>query len=1090
MQKLSIIALCCLGLVLSVNAVQFGKKNSQTQIKWHYKNQAFHFNIQAAGLAIHQPKKTDDEIKTSYGLILENEKYTAAKDSVCLAFDINNDGETFYNLLIDYEGNVKGIYTNILDWQEPWQVDLKATVKQQKGTWSATISIPASLFHCQPGTGDIWKIAFGRRFIDKGKIKYSFSEKDTFRLSYGPSLSRNGWKQLPLPNQKIILNQTKNKKFNVSCRTHGACDINSPQENIANFTINSAAQAVKNGTIEVLDDQNMVLIKLDIKCLPNQLNNFLIPYKLSATKKVSFKIEIDNKSVYQATYPVRNRLACRVAVINNSKPFMVDKNKIRPVPGYNGMTWSQLEGNNRAAWFADNFGFPWKRGEWFERCSAEKLLPWMINTRKINHYNNTEKHIKEIRKHKTKIAITPQYWEYQKKQWLARNMYGGYMVDPVDYKNYFKQLNKSLTTYKGEVAAFFMRDESYMQARKRTVKLYEYHKKTGLYPFIETVNQEIKEKFGYGKYGIPLSTKDKNRFRWIALKRWAVDFNEKFEKKTIAAIRKINKNVPIMSPDLVGDMVSADISRWRDGRFDIYLTQLNNHRRANAFNGVVQCRIFKDLTQAKEIWGCTHIEDSAAKFSLEEMRLNLSYFVQNGMTGMHTWPLGGRKPWMLDSSVSRPEIWQYFVETAATLANGIKVPQPAAPQIAIYLSELSQMSIPGYWDWVGFVEPAFVVLGPELKTNFKFISDLSVTRKLDNPQDYKLIIAPFLQFTNQESATQLLNAVKNGATLLISDPQAFSHLADGSVPVKIQQAFFGKTKITATAKQMATASNEQVDFLAGINIKMTIPPPTLLKIVGKTYTFKTDDSAQVLMRYADKSPAAIIRKLGKGKVIVTGFNIYSLTSNQPASWNSVEAPTLQFFRALLKSNKVDEKIAIWNFKLPPAKRQSFKENICISNNSMEFRQAIPKTLLNADIGMLYTYSQFPDLKQDVKQQGWISVDNGKLTDRFEVMFKNRNKPNVVAWKQTRPVEITVDLRGKRDIAEVIIYVARQNPDVQLSGSQDGKTFTPVQKHRGNDTKTHVEKIALKDLSGQWNYLKIKISPKQALKLIEMEIWEK
>jgi hypothetical protein len=1090
MKKSSIIILCCLSLTLSGNAMQFGPQNKQTQIKWNYKNGSFHFKIQADGLEKLQSKDSDDSVKTSYGLILANEKTTAAKDSVCLAFDINNDGETFYNLLIDYEGNIKGIYTNILDWQEAWKVDLKADVKQSKDSWSATISIPMGAFQCTPGEGDIWKLAFGRKFIEKGKIKYSFSEKGTFRLSYGPSLSRNGWQELPLPNQQFIFPQSKKSKLQVLCRTHGACDINSQEENIANFCIYSEAKKIKNGTIEVLDYQGTVFKKLDVKCLPNQMNNFLISYKLPKTQKVTFIIKIENKIIYKSEYPVRKRLACRVPAINNSKPFPADKDKKRPIPGYNSMTWSQLEGNNRAAWFADNFGFPWKRGEWFERCTKEKLLPWMINTRKINHYNNAEKHIKHIRKHKTKIALTPQYWEFQKKTWLDRNFYGGYIVDPIDYENYFKNLKNCLTNFKDEIAVVFLRDESYYQARKRTVKLFEYHQKTGKYPFIEKINKEVKEKFGYGKYGIPLSTKDKNPFRWIALKRWAVDFNDKLEKRAIKEIRAINKTIPIMSPDLVGDMLSADFSRWRDGRFDIYLTQLNNHRRPNGFNGVVQCRIFNDLVRPKEVWGCTHIEDSGEKFSLEEMRLLLSYYVQSGMTSMHTWPLGGRKPWMLDSSVSRPDVWQYFVDTTETLSNGVKVPQQKSPLIAIYLSELSQMSIPGMWDWVGFVEPAFVVLGPELKTNFKFISDFSVTRKLDNPQDYKLIIAPFLQITNKESAAKLLDAVKNGATLLISDPQAFSFLADGSVPVEIQKEFFGNTKITATDKQMSTAKSEPLDFLKGKNIKMNVPPPSLLNIVGETYKFKPDDSAQVLMRYEDKSPAAIIRKIGKGKLILTGFNIYSLTSNHPVSWNDVAKPTLEFFTALLKADNVDQKIDTWNFKLPPAKKRGFRKDICISNNSMEFRQAIPKTLLNADVGMLYTYSVFPDLKKDVKETEWISVKDGKLTDRFAVMYKNRDKPNKVAWQKAQPVDITVDLRGERNIAEVAIYVARQNPAVEVLGSQDGKTFKLLKKHQGSDIETHVERVSLKDLQGSWKFLKIQIMPKQPLALVEMEVWEK
>jgi hypothetical protein len=291
--------------------------------------------------------------------------------------------------------------------------------------------------------------------------------------------------------------------------------------------------------------------------------------------------------------------------------------------------------------------------------------------------------------------------------------------------------------------------------------------------------------------------------------------------------------------------------------------------------------MIRDLARPKNLWGCTHLEDSAEKFSLEEMRVLFSYYVQNGLTGLHTWPLGGRRPWMLDSRISRPEVWNYFVDAAEYLGNGARPPSESKPKTAIFVSELSQMSIPGYWDWVGFVEPAFTVLGAELKNDFQIISDLSVKRGLDSPSDFKLIVAPFLRIADATASKKLLAAVENGSTLLITDPDAFAFLPDGTKPNSIIKSFFGETIAAPTKRQMRTAISLNQAFLKDANLQMRVPPPTLMNLLGRSYSFKTAANAVPLMKYEDGSTAAVLIKRGKGEIIITGFNPYSLTSNQP-----------------------------------------------------------------------------------------------------------------------------------------------------------------------------------------------------------------
>ncbi len=610
----------------------------------------------------------------------------------------------------------------------------------------------------------------------------------------------------------------------------------------------------------------------------------------------------------------------------------------------------------------------------------------------------------------------------------------------------------------------------------------------------------VREKFGYGKYGIPHSPTDPNRHRWIALKRWNNDQVDRFEKEVVAAARATRPGVAVMSGDFLAPLTCGNLTRLRDGRFDVVLTQLPPHLRPNSQNGQALTRIFRDLARPKELWVCSHLEDSDSVWTRREAWQLNSQFFQNGMTGLYTWAKRGRKPYQPDVRLARPELWKQTMDMLDTLGEGWRVKLPEKAAAAILLSELSQMSIPGYSDWMGFLEGPYAFLGPVLGSDFEFISDLGIASGVFDPSAYKLIVTPFAQFAEPKVVESLAKAVEGGATLLVTDPEAFSYNPDGSDLAAQRKALFGNCVIKATIGQMKKCTSRSVDFLAGMDeLSFKVPPvSTFHSLVGKSFTIKPDDASQVILTYGDGSPAGVVRKLGKGRVVLVGFNIYQHTGNQPPSWDGLNRSSGKFMGALVKSCGVRTNMPHWNIMLPKPKvaADDAGNGACLTGNAVVWRRTVPKLHQNAPVGVRYTFSRFPDAQGDSAAEGWIACEKGALTDRVRNTYEARKPAQaVVAWNTAQPITLKIDLGAARSVSRVKLWVGGAFTGCRLLGGNDPANMKPLTSMTTDNPPTDgVAEIVLTPASDKpVRYLNVEIPerPQGALlRMIEMEVWNK
>ncbi len=144
------------------------------------------------------------------------------------------------------------------------------------------------------------------------------------------------------------------------------------------------------------------------------------------------------------------------------------------------------------------------------------------------------------------------------------------------------------------------------------------------YKEVEEADREVREKYGFGKYGMPTSYADGDPFDRIAYARWAWDkLTESFVNGYNAA-KKINPNMKIIGPTDGSSATSGDMEAWSKG-FDIYGGQTIGGQ-TNTLQDWVQpgcnTKLYVDLS-GKPIWMMMHMSTRQMPVCIRRLRRTL-----------------------------------------------------------------------------------------------------------------------------------------------------------------------------------------------------------------------------------------------------------------------------------------------------------------------------------------------------------------------------------------------------------------------------------------------------------------------------------
>ncbi len=423
---------------------------------------------------------------------------------------------------------------------------------------------------------------------------------------------------------------------------------------------------------------------------------------------------------------------------------------------------------------------------------------------------------------------------------------------------------------------------------------------------LDKVDAEIREKYGFGKYGLPdyFAELDADHpFRCIAFNRY---FNDKFLEVSIKwrdAWREVLPGVPMKmaTNNTCGGLSMLDYSLFDKHAdwlaCDPYPTSAkytNTYPRALYHTGF-NTKLLADLapTAKTMIMPQCFIYCSGRPVP-SDLREWASQALKNGADGFM---------WYCSQSAS--EIFECFKEMIAI--NGLvskmdRVDVPKETKTAILFSNYDQFGTNDTVQHAAYT--IYSILGEHLKSNFRFISTTGLQNGTASMDDYKLIYVPKLAFTDQPLTAKLLQFVKKGGKLVVFDPRFLSWNIDGTAVAERQELSGVKSIAQKKAQKQIAGFGQTLPLTANINLVL----PTGREVEAYDFDLAT---AKVVATYADGKPAAVENKVGEGTVICFAAQPFGNSSLalDPQGW-------LAFFRQNAEAIGEPCSLPIWDFTIP------------------------------------------------------------------------------------------------------------------------------------------------------------------------------
>jgi len=655
-----------------------------------------------------------------------------------------------------------------------------------------------------------------------------------------------------------------------------------------------------------------------------------------------------------------------------------------------------------------------------------------------------------------------------------------FYADPKAQDAYLAAMKNGLREYGDIVRYIYFGDE--FEDALTTTAIYLWQQRRDDYPFIRTVNDEIKRKYGFGKYGIPERSNYRfqfepiEQFHWLALRRWVADFTAEFAGRVRDEARKIKPDILMISPDPKAGNRPQYYERWR-GLFDLATFQvyLKPTPLEEMFAGA-SVKLIRDLGGVPHVWPCLHMESLGAIYSPDEVREVLSQTFIAGSTGMHTWPIPGRGSIPIDR-IDAPARQAMFEQFGEYVSAGLRARQEPSPAVALLYSNDSCAS---HADEYGIPQPpkAYRYLSDGCAVNFRWIGDLGMELGHDRLDNYRVLIVPVAHIIRKVVSEKTLAAVRSGLNLIVLQPESFSINLDGTSTENLASAMRSGAGLERRETPVSgfVGPDPSCGLLKGIKTdRLPVMGDdfryrfTDLTPYRKTYTFRDiPKNGEIVLRYDDGAPAAIRVKVGKGTVLWLGFN--PLLGVYSTEWT-------EFFRAVLRSLDVALDRPAGRLLLPLEYRMQSEDVVYLTGNGCSFECSIPQVTRSVYLPGSYRYTLTPDQVKDVASETTpISFSTGKLTDRAHPAAQA-----YVTFKKTEAFSVEFDLAAVCPARRVDLYCAEFIPQVTLAASVDGQDFRVISRAEESGQVSGVRQIRLAFPAplNSYRYFRLDFGPRPA-----------
>ena len=669
-----------------------------------------------------------------------------------------------------------------------------------------------------------------------------------------------------------------------------------------------------------------------------------------------------------------------------------------------------------------------------------------------------------------------------------------YIYNPATEKAFLKAVKKTLDKHSSGMWGVTIGDEAFSQTVRRIVTRGNDPAFLASDPALKKALEEVKTRYGYGKYSLPETVSADAPFDWIALRKWYFARLLPIQKDLYLLAKKYKgsngKEMVVVSHDHVDWALMQQVSRFAP-YVDIMTAQSVPMNDPNRQNLAFRAKLLKDLS-GKSVWLCVHLEPYNGHYTAEETAALLSEAARGGNTGLQIWNYDymadrqGIGSSQFDYYGHKPR-WDAMMDALNRMRNDPLLQFPKE-DFAILVSDTSAFARPKMY--LPQYEGIFNLAGPGAETAFKFISDTQLLDNVEKLENWKFVLIPKMDYIDEELIPLFRKYVDNGGILLCFDPNFMQYDPSGKSHAKAREELFGVKNIPAkniTGVTFTSASPFK---------KLHNKAPIAISDVN-TALQKLDSNVQIWAEYQNRQPAMSMKKYpGGGMAIMCNID--------PKLYLSADKKWRAAFKEILTSFGAETSQKIWRFQYPAIKEKEpeFKEK-CLTGNHFYFWNNTVTAPANIRLpGAYYTINIPPDGEKDENKK--YSFTDGRLTNRMKApaagdlanLKKNKQKIRsgqlhkglfADSWTKKDPLQITFHFGKKVKVNKMVLFYSGELPGGTLSLA--GKTHTF---QGGTADSITVRKLVFPIPETETEELKLEIPAriKNSLTISEVEFWGK
>lgn len=1000
-----------------------------------------------------------EQVKTN--ILPEEQKASVwTDDSVELFVDVGNTAKSIYHLV----SNINGTYydSQIIGLKEvpsSWNSEAVIRTSAQKEGWEVEIAIPMLGMGHQIAKGEVISINVGRNRFAGGKHEIGSLAKGHFVFpQHFLSLLAEG----PIEGTGYMLISTKRGPFFKDQAGAWEFQLFPQEEKTAKFSITfPEAEPPVEQSLSIPAGQRFITIPIPVG-------------QAAAYQHCIIRPAAEASPLYASQYEVRTFVEpTRVSI--TARPLFETLLEPRPNGLSKGgiLTWPHELARPAMSQLPYRTGSTFHRDDPYRQYQKDRAILWFMGAtltpermKKFDDYGIPIAYCLDARR--TLPSEVP----------IVSKKGQPWLLDPRATEAYLTDARKAIAMAKDHPSIQYIAagDETWENLHRNLLAWLD---KKDSYPEFKAIDAEIRNQYGFGKYGLPETSTDTNPFRWIATYRWEIDKMLSVQKQIRQIIQEEAPHLKMISWDSANGLRPYGISRWQEA-FDIVMHQLYPSSNPKREEFGAQTRFYTDLCQKLENWPVPHIENYAASFTPKEVEELLSQCLRNGATGLSLYLADtvaerAKAANPVVDRIGSPERWNVIqAVTERITRTPVQVRQPVADTAIFYSNTSYQGTGTGEGHALQFRthnqgEWIYTILGPRLQSAICFVDDLSVAQNPDRLQAFKAVYLPYMPIADDAEVAALEKYVEEGGFLVVCDPLAFRHRSDGSQ--------------RSTGNLLPPLENEAPMPPLGVLFqKKTLSP------LSPVYSFKPN-SGTPLASYPSGKVAIIETRLGKGRILFFGENPLQARVIDEAGW-------IQLFGYLQKQANASLVEPVWRFRLPvtPQPKSPHPEGVCLTGNAFQWQASVPKPGLNAKGSGHYQLSIADASLREPAQQP-IPFEKGRLTDRLKgALAPNDADPQsfTLTWRSLENLQITYIFDSAVQTQAIRLYYSGRLPAGILEYSADGVAWEKGEPW-GTEAVEEPGDLALKVINGpsqRFSHFRLNFTNLTEFQLVETDFWGK